>query len=232
MATFKAIVKGKRKDGFYPVYIRVVHRRKLAYIPTDKFVRDSVLSRTGEIEDPYVLQYCSRHIIEYVERLNKVDTEHWSVGDVVNFLRKGEADISFSDYARLHIDRMAARGQIRNARTYEMALGHLERYAGTTSIMFSQLTSTFVNEWIRTMEMTKRAKEHYPICLRQVFKAAIEEYNDYDNGVIRIKTNPWGKVKIPEADRPEKLAITPQAARAFFAAPIPESLRRLAATWP
>lgn len=33
MATFKAIVKGKRKDGFYPVYIRVVHRRKLAYIP-------------------------------------------------------------------------------------------------------------------------------------------------------------------------------------------------------
>lgn len=96
MATFKAIVKGKRKDGFYPVYIRVVHRRKLAYIPTDKFVRDSVLSRTGEIEDPYVLQYCSRHIIEYVERLNKVDTEHWSVGDVVNFLRKGEADISFS----------------------------------------------------------------------------------------------------------------------------------------
>lgn len=115
MATFKAIVKGKRKDGFYPVYIRVVHRRKLAYIPTDKFVRDSVLSRTGEIEDPYVLQYCSRHIIEYVERLNKVDTEHWSVGDVVNFLRKGEADISFSDYARLHIDRMAARGQIRNA---------------------------------------------------------------------------------------------------------------------
>lgn len=223
MATFKAIVKGKRKDGFYPVYIRVVHRRKLAYIPTDKFVRDSVLSRTGEIEDPYVLQYCSRHIIEYVERLNKVDTEHWSVGDVVNFLRKGEADISFSDYARLHIDRMAARGQIRNARTYEMALGHLERYAGTTSIMFSQLTSTFVNEWIRTMEMTKRAKEHYPICLRQVFKATIEEYNDYDNGVIRIKTNPWGKVKIPEADRPEKLAITPQAARAFFAAPIPES---------
>ena len=53
MATFKAIVKSKRKDGFYPVYIRVAHRRKLAYITTDKFVRDSVLSRTGEIEDPY-----------------------------------------------------------------------------------------------------------------------------------------------------------------------------------
>lgn len=223
MATFKAITKAKRKDGFYPVYIRVTHKTKLAYIVTDKLVNDSGLSRTGEIEDPYVMQYCSRKIIEYVERLNKVDIEHWSVRDIVNFLKSGEADISFSDYAREHISRMVQRGQERNARNYEMALNHLERYAGTTSVMFSQLTSTFVNDWLETLGTTRRAKEMYPICLRQVFKAGIEKYNDYDNGVIRIKTNPWGKVKIPEADSPEKLAITPQAARAFFAAPIPES---------
>lgn len=223
MATFKAITKAKRKDGFYPVYIRVTHKTKLAYIVTDKLVNDSGLSRTGDIEDPYVMQYCSRKIIEYVERLNKVDIEHWSVRDIVNFLKSGEADISFSDYAREHISRMVQRGQERNARNYEMALNHLERYAGTTSVMFSQLTSTFVNDWLETLGTTRRAKEMYPICLRQVFKAGIEKYNDYDNGVIRIKTNPWGKVKIPEADSPEKLAITPQAARAFFAAPIPES---------
>ena len=105
MATFKAIVKARRKDGFYPVYIRVSHRRKLAYMSTDKFVRDSVLTRSGEIEDPYVMQYCSRKIIEFVEALNKVDTDHWSVGDVVNFQKTGETDISFSDYARLHIER-------------------------------------------------------------------------------------------------------------------------------
>lgn len=71
MATFKAIVKARRKDGFYPVYIRVSHRRKLAYIPTDKFVRDSVLTRSGEIEDPYVMQYCSRKIIEFVDKRTK-----------------------------------------------------------------------------------------------------------------------------------------------------------------
>lgn len=223
MATFKAVVKSRRKDGFYPVYIRVSHHRQLAYIATDKMVNNSGLSRSGEIEDPYVLQYCTRKIIEYVEILNKVETEHWSVKDVVNFLKSGESDISFSDYARVHIDRMVERGQLRNARNYEMALNHLERYAGTTAVLFSQLTSNFVNNWIRTLDNTRRAKEMYPICLRQVFKAAMEEYNDYDKGVIRIKMNPWGKVKVPEADRPEKLAITPQAARAFFSAPIPES---------
>lgn len=205
------------------MYIRVAHRRKLAYIPTDKLVRDNSLSPSGEIEDPYVLQFCSRKIIEFVEALNKVDTEHWCVGDVVNFLKSGHADICFSDYARLHIDRMVERGQKRNARNYEMALNHLERHAGTTSVMFSQLTSAFVNDWLKSLAATRRAKEMYPICMRQVFKAAMVEYNDYDNGVIRIRTNPWPNVRIPEADRPEKLAISPQAARAFFAAPIPES---------
>lgn len=38
MATFKAIVKSRRKDGFYPVYIRVIHQTKLAYIVTDKLI--------------------------------------------------------------------------------------------------------------------------------------------------------------------------------------------------
>ena len=59
--------------------------------------------------------------------------------------------------------------------------------------------------------------------MRQVFKAAMLEYNDYDNGIIRIKVNPWVKVEIPTADRAEKLAITPEACREFFSFPLPES---------
>lgn len=67
----------------------------------------------------------------------------------------------------------------------------------------------------------------YPICMRQVFKAAQLEMNDYDNGTIRIKTNPWVKVQIPKADRTEKLAITPEACREFFSFPLPESKMKL-----
>ena len=89
--------------------------------------------------------------------------------------------------------------------------------------MFAQLTSTQVNKWIKSLEQTHRAKEMYPICMRQVFKAAMLEYNDYDNGIIRIKVNPWVKVEIPTADRAEKLAITPEACREFFSFPLPES---------
>ena len=58
MATFKTIVRYKRADGFYQVYIRVLHRSKSGYIKTDKFVTDKQLSKSGEIKDA-VINKCS-----------------------------------------------------------------------------------------------------------------------------------------------------------------------------
>ena len=223
MATLKAVVRTARADGFYPVYIRVTHHRASSFIKTDKMVTKRELTKNNEIKDPFVLQYCTQRILEYTERLNKKNIENWTVAEVAEYLQKGDDDICFSNYARAYISKMIDGGQERTARNYELALQHLERFAGTTKVMFSHLTSQFVNKWIQSLEQTHRAKEMYPICMRQVFKYAVLEYNDYDNEVIRIKTNPWVKVQIPKADRTEKLAITPEACREFFSFPLPES---------
>ncbi len=223
MATLKAVVRTARADGFYPVYIRVTHQRATSFIKTDKMVTKKELTKSNEIKDPYVLQYCTQRILEYTERLNKKNIEHWTVKEVAEFLTSGNDDICFSEYARQFIAKMIDNGQERNAKNYTLALHHLERFTGTTQIMFSHFTSQLVNRWIKSLEQTHRAKEMYPICMRQVFKAAILEYNDYDCGLIRIKTNPWVKVEIPTADRAEKLAITPEACREFFSFPLPES---------
>lgn len=163
MATFKAIVRTKRKDGFYQVYIRCVHNQKPGYIKTDKLVTDKQLDKNGEIRDPFVNEHCARRILEFTQRLNRKDIRKWTVRQVVDFLVMEDEDLCFSDYARLHIDRMRDRGQVRNARNYELALQHLERYAGTTKVMFNQLTSTWVNLWIKGLETTARAKEMYPV---------------------------------------------------------------------
>lgn len=223
MATFRACVQKKRKDGFYPVYIRVTHRRQTTYIKTDKMITQRELSSGGEITDPFVLQYCTKTILEYQERLNRHDIRQWTVKQIADYLTTPEEVLPFSDYARQHIDKLIDNGQERTAKNYQLALQHLERYFGTTKVKFSQLTSINVNKWIATLSGTARAKEMYPVCIRQIFRAAMDELNDYDNGIIRIKTNPWGKVKIPKADRPDKRAITAEACRAFFAAPLPES---------
>ena len=92
--------------------------------------------------------------------------------------------------------------------------------------MFSHLTSQFINGWIKTLAGTARAKEQYPVCIRQIFKQALLDYNDYDNGLIRIATNPWPKIKIPKSDIPKQRAITMEECRAFFAAPLPISDRK------
>lgn len=223
MATLKAVVRTPRADGFYPVYIRVTHRRASSFIKTDKMVTKKELTKTNEIKDPYVLQFCTQKILEFNERLNKKDTEHWTAKEIAEFLVSGNDDICFSDYARTHIARMIDNGQERNAKNYTLALQHLERFTGTTKVMFSHFTSQLMNRWIKSLENTHRAKEMYPICMRQVFKAAQLEYNDYDTGRIRIKTNPWVKVEIPAADKAEKLAITPEDCRKFFSYPIPDS---------
>ena len=74
MATFKAIVRYKRADGFYQVYIRVVHRSKMGYIKTDKFITDKQLTKAGEIKDAVVNEFCSREILRYSDMINRQPT--------------------------------------------------------------------------------------------------------------------------------------------------------------
>lgn len=192
-------------------------------MPTDKVVGAKGLSSSMEVIDPFVLQPLSSQIVTWLDALNRQDISTWNARQVADFLKNMNEDLIFSDYARKHIDRMIDNGQERTAKNYKLALQHLERCIGTNQVKFAQLTSMNVNKWVGTLSGTARAKEMYPVCIRQIFRAAIDELNDYDNGIIRIKTNPWGKVKIPSADTPLKKAITAEACRAFFAAPLPES---------
>ena len=226
MATFKATVKYQRSDGYYQVYIRVTHNAKVAYMRTDKIVDKKGINRDKSVKDPFVLQACGNKIAAFSDLLNKHDITNWSVKDVVAFLENGTSDICFSDYARKYHDHIYNNGQLRNAKNYDLSLKSMELFAGTNKIMFSHLTSTFINKWIQSLSHTSRAKELYPVCMRQVFKQALLDYNDYDAGIIRITTNPWPNVKIPKSDTPEKKAITMQDCRAFFAAPLPESDRK------
>ena len=139
------------------------------------------------------------------------------------FLEKTETDVCFSDFARKYKFEMAKSGQERNAKNYQLAYQHLERFAGTNKLMFSRFTTKFVNDWMKSLSGTSRAKEMYPVCVRQIFKAAILKYNDYDRGLIQIKTNPWPKIVIPKSDKPEHKAIPASEIKKFFELPLPPS---------
>jgi len=223
MTTLKATVKKPRHDGFYSVYIRVTHSRKSSYIKTNKIVDAEHILENGDFTDPVVNEYCALLIRQYNDRLNRVNTTLWSINEVVDYLLKIEEEANFSDFARASIAHMIDDGHGRNAKNYQLAVNHLERYLGSNRIMFSQLTSTVLNLWIESLSKTNRAKEMYPTCVRQIFKKALTELNDEERGVIRVKFNPWLKVSIPKSDTTAKLAISAEACREFFNRPLPKT---------
>ena len=223
MATFKAVVRKKRADGFYPVYIRIVHRSRMGYIKTDKLITDKQILKSGEIKDAVVNEYCSREILKYIDMANRKDISEYSVSELIEYLTRVEDNVCFSDYATTHINRMIREGHERNAKNYRLAVNHLERYLGTTHLMFNQLTSAVLKKWIDSLSQTNRAKEMYPVCVRQIFKKAILEFNDDEKGITRIKFNPWLKIIIPKADSTIQRAISAEACREFFNRPLPKT---------
>ena len=220
MTTFKATVKKPRSDGFYTVYTRITHQRKSSYIKTNKIVDAAHITKGGDLTDPVVNEYCAMLIRQYTDRLNRVNATCWKIKEVIEFLLKDDEEACFSDYARKFINRMEADGHERNAKNYRLAVNHLERFMGTTRLLFSNLSSSAINLWIESLSKTNRAKEMYPTCVRQIFKKAIVELNDEERGVIRIKFNPWLKVTIPKSDNTMKRAISAEACREFFNRPL------------
>ena len=86
MATFKAVVRKKRADGFYPVYIRIVHRSRMGYIKTGKLITDKQILKSGEIKDAVVNEYCSREILKYTDMANRKDISEYSVSELIEYL--------------------------------------------------------------------------------------------------------------------------------------------------
>ena len=160
-------------------------------------------------------------IRKYSDRLNRTNTSLWNVKEVIDYLLETDEEICFSDYAKLHIKQMLVENRERTAKNYKLAVAHLERYIGTTQIMFSQLTANVLKKWIESLANTNRAKEMYPTCIRQIFKAAITDLNDDEKGIEKIKFNPWLKITIPKSDSTVQRAISAEACREFFNRPLP-----------
>lgn len=215
MAILKATVRFKNKSGLYPVYVRFTQVKQVSYVKTSLMVNEKGLNSKKEIIDPFVIHQTSIIIENYYKQLNQVDTSNWSVQEIVKYVTEFNTDLSFSEYARKHICKLISRGQERTSRNYKWSLQHMERFAGTDNIMFSRITSAFLNRWVESLSTTTRSKEQYPVCMREVYKAAIREFNDEERGIVKLN-NPWKNVTIPRSDVPEKRAIPASKLRAFF----------------
>lgn len=131
MATLKAIVKSKTRNGMYNVYIRITQNRQFAYVRTSWMVNDKGFSDDKkDIIAPFVIQQTSDLIEKFYTMLNQVDVSQWSVNEVLTYVTDYGKDLSFSDYAREHIEKMIKRSQERTSRNCKWASLHMENLQG------------------------------------------------------------------------------------------------------
>lgn len=201
MPTFKPIVRTNR--DYNPVYIRVSHRSKSAYIKTTLLAPASSIKR-GEIIDYNIIGTCAIEIKKFIKKLNDVNVSRWSAIDIRDFLISESTDISFSEFARRYVEHLRELNRDSSASTYLSATNSIEKFYGR-EILFSDLTARNITRWIRRLEETTgRAKRLYAVILKKIFEEGCLEYNDYDNDIIRIKNQPFRGVVIPKQEPPRR----------------------------
>ncbi len=206
MATFEPCIRSLKSDGYAKVYIRVIQNTKPAYITTSYVVSGKQISGT-KIKDFFVITEIAPVIKKYIERLNKFNTESWSVQDVVEFLKVENEELSYTAFFKSYTNKMINEGRENPASNYTCAINSLLKFCGKESLNFSDITSKLINDWIESLKDTARAKNLYPLCISTVFSAGLLEHNDYDRDIIRITNQPFMRVKIPRNNPAKKRSI-------------------------
>ena len=206
MITYALCIRKVRDDGYARVYIRITKDRAVTYLGTDFTVHKKKVSGST-IKDAFTIAEIAPLISKFVDKMNKVDAKSWTAKEVAEYLESSESEISFTDFYKRFTDRMICDGRRNSADNYTCAINSLKMFTGVNNLNFSDITSKSINNWIKSLENTSRAKNSYPNCISTVFKAGLLEYNDYDRGILKIHHQPFMRVDIPKASKGKKKAV-------------------------
>lgn len=220
MITFKAIVipGNRRRDGTYPVSIRVTYKGVSRRLATTLVCTPSDLTRTLRIKNPTILSRADALIArmrDAVRDLSPFTLEDEDVDWVVRHIRdtlSGEDfRLDFFQWAEVFL---RDRGE-GSRRLHATALNALERYLGRREIDINSITRSMLLEMKEMIDgepkmyWDKRAGMNKPSDkprtgrgasslilsrLEHIYNAAKDRYNDEDSGRIVIPRSPFGRI--------------------------------------
>ena len=220
MATFKAMIKkgNKKADGTWNVVIRFTHKTKVRFIPTTIYITKKDITASFKIKNANILDRCNDIIKEYRNRLSELSLEFndIDIDTIVSYIRqkKENKGISFTRFAAKWIEESTIKG-IKN---YKTALNALCSFVGRDNILCEEINVKTMRAFENTLKDRPRAQSLYPNCIKTMFNAAREYYNDEDNNIIRIKHS-LDKYKPVDQNIAEKRALDVETIRRIFALP-------------
>lgn len=220
MATFKAMIKkgNKKADGTWNVVIRFTHKTKVRFIPTTLYITKKDITASYKIKNANILDRCNDIIKEYKNRLSELSLEFndIDIDTIVSYIRqkKENKGISFTEFASKWIEESTIKG----VKNYKTALNALCSFVGRDNILCEEINVKTMKAFENALKDRPRAQSLYPNCIKTIFNAAKEYYNDEDNDIIRIKHS-LDKYKPVEQNVAEKRALDVETIRRIFALP-------------
>ena len=220
MITFKAIIipGNKRKDGTYPVNIRVTFHGKVRRLPTTLVCTANDLTRSLKIKNATILSKADSLIgrmREAVRDLSPFDLESqdvdWVVRHIKDSLTQEDFRLDFFEWS----DKYILTKTESTRRAYSCALNTLERFLGRRSIDINDISRGLLLDFMemvdneprmrwdrkaggiiptRAGKIPKGASTRHLAKLEHLYNAAKEKYNDEDAGRILIPRSPFSKI--------------------------------------
>lgn len=228
MPTFSIIVReqNERRDGTYPVSIRITHNRKSANISTGIYVRKAQIKKnfTG-IKDAVLYKSLNDDIIKYSDILLKEfgsDLSRFTVQELagaINAHRTSSVSngIDFIKFCADHIADLKDKGREGYASRLEAVTKNLTHYFNRAEVSVREINvrnlqgfidylskprkMSYVDVRGRAVTMTRPACKpqtikDYIADLQTLFNAACDKYNDEDAEVMLITHYPFRNKKL------------------------------------
>lgn len=220
MITYKPIIiqGGRRKDGTWPVKIRVTFKGVSRRLPTTLACTDADVTRSGKIKNATILQKAGELITRMrgaCESLSPFTLENWTVDDVVAHIRDTLTAETFRlDFLAFGREYIMSKAEGTRA-GYTTALKAFARFLGRESLDVNEISRTMLVEFQEWADQQGRIFYNYkkgvyqstgkPTAkggnagrwvtrLAHIFQAAKDRYNDEDSGRILIPRSPFDSV--------------------------------------
>lgn len=221
MITFKPIIipGNRRKDGTWPVVIRVTFNGKSRRLSTTLVCRSTDITRTHRIKDATILTKAEGLIgrmRDAVKDISPFDLDardvDWVVGRIKDSLSGEDFHLDFFDYAGKFVSTKAI--TTRNA--YHSALNAFARFLGKREVDINAITRPMLLEFMEMVDneprmhydrktgqtVPSRSEKKIPMAassrhitkLEHIFNAARDRYNDEDADRILIPKNPFSRI--------------------------------------
>lgn len=213
--TFKAvcIASNRRKDGTYPVRIRVTFKGDSRRLPTNLVARPADLTRTLHIKSPDITSKAGALIAQMQGTLSDISPfvlEGWDVDRVVEHIKSALSAQSFRLDFFQYADKYLASKSESTRRAYSTALNSLEAFLGVRELDINDITRRMLIEWRDTVDARKKLdfkgretdkvqkggqSSRMMAKLAHIFNAARMEYNDDER--VLIPRSPFDGIPKP-----------------------------------